>query len=133
MDYTQRHQAAMDAIRKDFDENEDEVLKIPNYSLMERFFVYGGKDPWLFFNNMWKIIYPANKKKSRNAIDDLRNELDLHRQNREFEEEMIGLFGLMKHNNTEDLNENGNWFHRTEFNCGALQLPSFDGGVVRNH
>ena len=124
MDYTQRHQAAMDAIRKDFDENEDEVLKVPNYSLMERFFVYGGKDPWLFFNNMWKIIYPANKKKSRNAIDDLRNELDLHRQNREFEEEMIGLFGLMKHNNTEDLNINGNWFHRTEFNCGALQLPS---------
>ena len=61
----------MDAIRKDFDENEDEVLKVPNYSLMERFFVYGGKDPWLFFNNMWKIIYPANKKKSRNAISEM--------------------------------------------------------------
>ena len=31
----------------------------------------------------------------------------------------------MKHNNTEDLNVNGNWFHRTEFlNCGALQLPT---------
>ena len=74
MDYTQRHQAAMDAIRKDFDENEDEVLKVPNFSLMERFLVVGGKDPWLFFNNMWKIIYPANKKKSRNAIDDLRND-----------------------------------------------------------
>ena len=49
MDYTQRHQAAMDAIRKDFDENEDEVLKVPNYSLMERFFVFGGKDPWLLY------------------------------------------------------------------------------------
>ena len=48
MDYTQRHQAAMDAIRKDFDENEDEVLKVPNFSLMDRFFVYGGKAPWLF-------------------------------------------------------------------------------------
>ena len=75
MDYTQRHQAAMDAIRKDFDENEDEVLKVPNFSLMERCFVYGGKDPWLFFNNMLKTIYPANKKKSRNAISDLRDEL----------------------------------------------------------
>ena len=38
----------MDAVRKDFDENEDEVLKIPNFTLMERFLVVGGKDPWLF-------------------------------------------------------------------------------------
>ena len=50
MDYTQRHQAAMDAMRKDFDENKDEVLKIPNFSLMERFSVVDGKDAWLFFN-----------------------------------------------------------------------------------
>ena len=61
MDFAQRHQAAMDAIRKDFDENEDEV---------------------------------------------------------------DGLFGLMKHNNSEDKNVNGNWFHRTILNCGALQFPS---------
>ena len=52
MDFTQRHQAAMDAIRKDFDENEDEVLKVPNFLLMERFLVVGGKDPWRFFNNI---------------------------------------------------------------------------------
>ena len=31
MDFTQRHQAAMDAIRKDFDENANEVLKVPNF------------------------------------------------------------------------------------------------------
>ena len=49
MDFTQRHQAAMDAIRKDNAENEDEVLKVPNFSLIERFLVVGGKDPWLFF------------------------------------------------------------------------------------
>ena len=81
MDYTQRHQAAMDAVRKDFDENEDEVLKIPNFTLMERFLVVGGKDPWLFYNNILKTVYPANKKKSRNAIADLRDELELRRQN----------------------------------------------------
>ena len=43
MNYTQRHQGAMDAVRKDFDEHEDEVLKVPNFSLMERFLVVGGK------------------------------------------------------------------------------------------
>ena len=30
----------------------------------------------------------------------------------------------MKHNNSEDKNVNGNWFHRTILNCGALQFPS---------
>ena len=124
MDYTQRHQAAMDAVRKDFDENEDEVLKIPNFTLMERFLVVGGKDPWLFYNNMLKIVYPANKKKSRNAIADLRDELELRRQNFEFQEEVEGLYGIMKHNNDEDFNVNGNWFHRTKENIGALKLPS---------
>jgi len=124
MDYTQRHQAAMDAVRKDFDENEDEVLKIPNFTLMERFLVVGGKDPWLFYNNMLKIVYPANKKKSRNAIADLRDELELRRQNFEFQEEAEGLYGIMKHNNDEDFNVNGNWFHRTKENIGALKLPS---------
>ena len=67
----------MDAIRKDFDENEDEVLKVPNFLLMERFFMVGGNDPWLFFNNIMRTVYPANKKKSCNAICDLRKELDL--------------------------------------------------------
>ena len=47
MDFTQRHQAAMDAIRKDFDENEDEVLKVPYFSLVERFLVVGGNDHYL--------------------------------------------------------------------------------------
>ena len=88
MDFTQRHQAAMDAIRKDFDENEDEVLKVPNFSLMESFLVVGGKDPWLFYNNTMKTVYSANKKKSRNAISDLRDELVLRRQNYEFQDEV---------------------------------------------
>ena len=30
----------------------------------------------------------------------------------------------MKHNNSEDKNVNGNWFHRTVLNCGALQSRS---------
>ena len=124
MDYTQRHQAAMDAVRKDFDVNEDEVLKVPNFILMERFLVVGGKDPWLFYNNILKIVYSANKKKSRNAIADLRDELELRRQNFEFQEEVEGLYGIMKHNNDEDLNVNGNWFHRTKVNIGALEFPS---------
>ena len=30
----------------------------------------------------------------------------------------------MKHNNDEDLNVNGNWFHRTKVNIVALEFPS---------
>ena len=30
----------------------------------------------------------------------------------------------MKHNNSQDKNFNGNWFHRTEFSCGAIQFPN---------
>ena len=122
--FTQRHQATMDATRKDFDENEDEVLKVPNFSLMERFLVVGGNDPWLFFNNIMKTAYPANKKKSSNAIGNLRKELDVRRLNCEFQEEAEGLFGLMKHNNSEDKNVNRNWLHKTVLNCGAIQFPS---------
>ena len=88
MDFTQRRETAMDVIRKDFDENKDEVLKVPNFSLMERFLVVGGKVPWLFYNNIMKTVYSANKKKSRNAISDLRDELVLRRQNYEFQDEV---------------------------------------------
>jgi len=45
-------------------------------------------------------------------------------ENFEFQEEVEGLYGIMKHNNDEDLNVNGNWFHRTKVNIGALKLPS---------
>ena len=69
MHYTQLHQATQDAIRQRFDENEDEVLKIPNFSMMERFLVFGGKDPWLFYNKIMGISFPANTKKSKNAIE----------------------------------------------------------------
>ena len=41
MDFTQRHQAAMDAIRKDFDENEDEVLKVPNFFVDGKILYHG--------------------------------------------------------------------------------------------
>ena len=50
-------------------------------------------------------------------------ELELRKLNCEGQEEVEGLFGLMKHNNTEDKNVNGNWFHRTELNCGAIEFP----------
>ena len=48
MDYSQRYQSAQDAVQQSFDKNEDEVLKIPNFSLMERLLVVGRKDPWLY-------------------------------------------------------------------------------------
>ena len=41
MDYFQRNATAMDVVRADFDENKDEVLKTPNFSLMERFLING--------------------------------------------------------------------------------------------
>ena len=34
-----------------------------------------------------------------------------------------GLFGLLKYNSTEEKNQTGNWFDRTEFDCGAIQCP----------
>ena len=68
MDYSQLHQATQDAIRLSFDENEDEVLKIPNFSMMERFLVFGDKDPWLFYNRMMENVFPADTKKSKNDV-----------------------------------------------------------------
>ena len=45
MDYTQRYHAECADVKQTGDENQDVVLLIPNFSLMERFFVNGGKDP----------------------------------------------------------------------------------------
>ena len=73
MDYTQRHQAAMDEVRPDNGINEDDAMEIPNFSLMERFLVIGGKDPNLFYKNIMKVIYPANRKKSSDVITTLEN------------------------------------------------------------
>ena len=57
MDFTQRHQAAMDEIRPDYGINIENAMTIPNFSLMERFLVIGGKDPLLFYKNIMKVIY----------------------------------------------------------------------------
>ena len=62
MDYSQRHQAAMGEIRPDYGINVDDAMTIPIFSLIERFLVIGGKDPWLFNKNMTQVIYPANRK-----------------------------------------------------------------------
>ena len=53
-DYTQRHAAAMDVVRADFDANDNEVLKTPNFLLMERFLVvvHG-----IFSKELWKLLY----------------------------------------------------------------------------
>ena len=91
---------------------------------MERFLVHGANDPCFFLNKIMETAYPANTKKSGNAICELRKELDLRRLNCEWQEEAEGLFGLMKHNNKKDKNVNGNWFHRTILNCGAINLPT---------
>ena len=53
MDYTQRHFAECADVKQGGDENQDVVLLIPNFSLMARFFVNGGKDPW-FQKIMWR-------------------------------------------------------------------------------
>ena len=44
MDYSQRHQATMDEVRPTFGINVDDAMTIPNFSLMERYLVIGGKD-----------------------------------------------------------------------------------------
>ena len=124
MDYTQRHQAAQDAMRLSFDENKDEVLKTPNFSLMERFLVVGGKDPWVLYEKIMEIALSAYTKKSKNTVEKLKEELELRKHNCEWQEDFKGLFGLLKHNHLEVKNKNGNWFHRTEFNCGAIQFPN---------
>ena len=108
MDYTQRHFPAMEAIRKSFDENKDEVLKV----LVDWKIPSSSRESSvaIIFNKIMETAYPANTKKSGNAICELRNfkELDLWRLNCEWQEEAEGLLGLMKHNNTEDRNVNGN-------------------------
>ena len=68
MDWTQRHQAAMDEVRPTFGINVDDAMTIPNFSLMERYFVIGGKDPNMFYKNILKIIYPANRKQTVNPV-----------------------------------------------------------------
>ena len=70
-----------------------------------------------------EFTFPANTKKSKNAIQKLKEDLELQKLNCEWQEDFEGLFGLMKHNNSEDKNVNGNQFYRTEHSCGAIQFP----------
>ena len=58
----------MDEVRPDYGINEDDAMTIPNFFLMERFLVIGGKHPNLFYKNIMKVIYPANRKKSSEVI-----------------------------------------------------------------
>ena len=64
MDCTQKHYSVEGAIKTGWvvDVNDDPILQIPNFTLMERFFVIGGKDPWLFHNKILDIEYPPNTK-----------------------------------------------------------------------
>ena len=41
----------------------------------------------------------------------------------ERKEDSEGIFGLLKEVISNDTNEVGNWFERTEANCGAINLP----------
>ena len=122
MDYTQKHQVAMDEVRPDYGINEDDAMKIPNFSLMERFLVIGGKDPDLFYKNIMKVIYPANRKKSSEVITTLLKEMEFRKQINEGIEGSVGIFGLFKEIQTEEINAIGNWFERTEANCGVINL-----------
>ena len=70
----------MDEVRPDFGINEDDAMKTPNFSLMERFLVIGAKDTDLFYENIMKVIYPANRKKSSDVITTLKKEMELRKQ-----------------------------------------------------
>ena len=113
----------MDEVRPDYGINEDDAMEIPNFSLMERFLVIGGKDPNLFYKNIMKVIYPANRKKSSDVITTLKKEMELRKQINEGIEDSVGIFGLFKEIQTEKIDAIGNWFEKTEANCGAINLP----------
>ena len=82
---------------------------------MERFLVIGGNDPNLFFKNILKIIYPANRKQSVNPVSLLKIKIESRKQCLEGKEDSEGIFGLIKETITEDPNAIGNWFERTDF------------------
>ena len=84
----------MDEVRPDYGINEDDAMKIPNFSLMERFLVIGGKDPDLFYENIMKVIYPANRKKSNEVITTLKEDIEFRKQINEGIEGSVGIFGL---------------------------------------
>ena len=123
MDYTQRHYAECADVKQGEDENKDVVLLIPNFSLMERFFVNGGKDPWLFYKSIMETIYPPHTKKSVNIMEELILEAETRRNNNEQQEQSLGLFGLKKENMPLDEDNVLSWFDRNEFTCGAIRLP----------
>ena len=72
-----------------------------------------------------EISFPPNSKRYDNVMNNLKEEVALRKQNGEQNKDSEGLFGLLKNNSLENENENetGNWFDRTEFNCGAIQFP----------
>ena len=121
MDYTQRYHAECANVKQDGDK--DVVLLIPNFSLMERFLVHGGKDPWMFYKNMMKTIYPPHTKKSLNVMEDLILETETKRHNTDQQEQSIGLFGLKKETMPLDEDNVLCWLDRNEFTCGAIRLP----------
>ena len=63
MDFTQKHQVAMDEVRPDYGINEDDAMEIPNFSLMERFLVIGGKDPNLFYKTHNEAYLSSQQEK----------------------------------------------------------------------
>ena len=122
MDYTQRHFEECADVKQSGDKNQDMVLLIPNFSLMERFLVIGGNDPNTFYKNILKSVYPANRKQSVSPISLLKNEIESRKQLPEGKEDSGGLFGLFKETLTEDPNAIGNWFERTVTKCGAIKF-----------
>ena len=121
MDYTQRHHADCADVKQDGDK--DVVLLIPNFSLMERFLVHGGKDPWIFYKNIMKTIYPPHSKKSVNVMEELILEAEIRKHSSDQEEQVTGLFGLKKETMPLDEDNVLSWFDRNEFTCGAIRLP----------
>ena len=110
----------MDDVRSDYDKNEAEVLKFLTFH------------KWKDFSREWKRsmalleknygnCFPSEYQKSGDVILKLNEDLELRKSNCEWQENFKGLFGLLKQNNLEGKNKNGNWFHRTVFKCDAIQ------------
>ena len=91
---------------------------------MKRCLVVGGKDPCCILKRMMEIAFPPDTKRSGNVVIALKEEVELRKLNNEWQEDYEGLFGLLKNNSSVDgIKLKGNWFGRTEFNCGAIQFP----------
>ena len=68
-------------------------------------------------------MHPLHTKKSTNHVEELILEAETRKQNNEWQEQSMGLFGLKKENMPLDEDNILSWFDLNEFTCGAIRLP----------